>query len=102
MTTPQIVNAPRALRRSSAAVSSARARAIKNFLVAMLFLSPSLLIFIPFVFVPMLNTIQRCLYLADLTGRMAAFSWHENYPRVFANKDLYDNLRVSVAFTISA
>jgi len=75
-------------------------RAIRNFISAMLFLSPSLLIFILFVFVPLLKTIQLSLFLTDPIGRMVAFVGFENYQRVFEEKDLLNSLRVSLTFTL--
>ncbi len=100
MTTLPTVGIPRAMGRSPAAVSSARVRALKNFLVAMLFLSPSLLIFILFVFIPLLKTIQLSFYLTDPIGRMVAFSGLDNYQRVFDRKDLLNSLQVSFLFTL--
>ncbi|HEX7589126.1 MAG TPA: sugar ABC transporter permease [Anaerolineae bacterium] len=100
MTTLPSVAVPREVGRSPAAVSSARARSIKNFLTAMLFLSPSLVIFILFVFIPLLKTIQLSLFLTDPIGRMAAFNGLGNYERVFQGKDLANSLKVSFLFTL--
>lgn len=85
---------------SPSQVRSQRLRAIKNFVTAMLFLSPSLIIFILFVFVPLLKTIQLSFYLTDPIGRMAAFAGLENYQRIFQERDLYNSLRVSLLFAI--
>lgn len=100
MTTLPTVGIPRAMGRSPAAVSSARVRALKDFLAAMLFLSPSLLIFILFVFVPLLKTIQLSLFLTNPLGEMRAFVGLENYQRIFEEKDLYNSLRVSLTFAV--
>ena len=100
MTTLPSVAVPREARRSSAAVSSARARSLKNFITAMLFLSPSLVIFILFVFIPLLKTIQLSLFLTDPIGRMAAFNGLGNYERVFQGEDLVNSLKVSFLFTL--
>jgi ABC-type sugar transport system permease subunit len=75
-------------------------RALKNFLIAMLFLSPSLLIFVVFVFIPLLKTIQLSMFLTDPIGRMAAFNAPDNYQRVFQGKDLVNSLKVSFLFTL--
>jgi len=85
---------------SPSQVRSQRLRAIRNFITAILFLSPSLIIFILFVFVPLLKTIQLSLYLTDPIGRMAAFAGLENYQRIFEEKDLYNSLKVSLLFAI--
>ena len=81
-------------------VRSARVRAIKNFLVAMLFLLPSLVIFVSFVFIPLLKTIQLSFFLTNPIGEMKAFVGPENYQRVFEEKDLYNSLRVSLTFAV--
>jgi ABC-type sugar transport system permease subunit len=81
-------------------VRSRRIRSLKDFGTAMLFLSPSLLIFILFVFVPLLKTIQLSFFLTDPIGRMAAFSGLDNYQRVFQGKDLVNSLQVSFLFTL--
>lgn len=85
---------------SPSQVRSQRLRAIKNFVTAMLFLSPSLIIFILFVFIPLLKTIQLSFYLTDPIGRMAAFAGLENYQRIFQERDLYNSLKVSLLFAI--
>ncbi len=100
MTTLPTVGIPRAMGRSPTAVSSARVRALKDFLAAMLFLSPSLLIFILFVFIPLLKTIQLSLFLTNPLGEMRAFVGLENYQRIFEEKDLYNSLRVSLTFAV--
>jgi sn-glycerol 3-phosphate transport system permease protein len=82
-------------------VSSARMRALKDFGVAMLFLSPSLLIFIFFVFIPLLKTIQLSFFYTDAIGRMAGFAALDNYKRVFVeDPDLWNSLRVSITFAL--
>lgn len=98
MTISSNIGKPLAL--SSQRLRSQRLRAIKNFAAAMLFLSPSLIIFVVFVFIPLLKTIQLSLYLTDPIGRMAAFNGIENYQRIFEEKDLYNSLRVSLTFAI--
>ncbi len=95
-----VAAAVRTPKRSTRAVSSARVRAVKNFVAAMLFLSPSLLIFVSFVFVPLLKTIQLSLFLTDPIGRMVTFTGLENYQRVASEPDLLNSLRVSLTFTI--
>lgn len=97
-------NAPSSARtpaRTASQVESAkRTRAIKNFLTAMLFLSPSLIIFIVFVFVPLLKTIQLSFFLTDPIGRMVTFNGLDNYQRVFDRPDLGNSLKVSFLFTL--
>ncbi len=80
--------------------AAARVRAIRNFITAMLFLSPSLIIFIVFVFVPLLKTIQLSFFLTNPIGEMKAFVGVENYQRVFDGTDLYNSLKVSFLFAL--
>jgi len=81
-------------------VAARRARALKNFLTAMLFLSPSLIIFILFVFIPLLKTVQLSFFLTNPIGEMKAFVELENYQRIFDGKDLYNSLQVSFLFAL--
>ncbi len=81
-------------------VQSARVRSLKNFISALFFLLPSLLIFIFFVFIPLLKTIQLSLYLTDPIGRPTAFVGLENYQRIFQEKDLFNSLKVSLTFAL--
>ncbi|CAG0947184.1 sn-glycerol-3-phosphate transport system permease protein UgpA [Anaerolineae bacterium] len=89
-----------ALGRTRTAARHARIRTVKNFVAAMLFLLPSLIVFVSFVFIPLLKTIQLSLFLTDPIGRMAAFAGFENYERIFGDKDLWNSLRVSLMFTL--
>lgn len=81
-------------------VQSRRIRALKDFLTAMLFLLPSLIIFTWFVFIPLLKTIQLSLFFTDPIGRMASFAGAENYQRIFSGDDLLNSLRVSLLFVL--
>lgn len=89
-----------ATRTAHQAAAAKRARALKNFIAAMLFLAPSLIIFILFVFIPLLKTIQLSLFLTNPLGEMKAFVGLENYQQIFADKDTYNSLRVSLTFAI--
>ncbi|HEX9075805.1 MAG TPA: sugar ABC transporter permease [Anaerolineae bacterium] len=101
MTLPQSAQAtPLAATRSISAARSARIREIKDFLTAMLFLLPSLVIFFSFVFIPLLKTIQLSFFFTDPIGRMASFAGFENYQRVLQGNDLLNSLRVSLTYTL--
>jgi sn-glycerol 3-phosphate transport system permease protein len=93
-------SAERAPALTASQLRSRRFRAISNFATAMLFLLPSLLIFIFFVFIPLLKTIQLGFYFTDPIGRMAAFAGLENYERIFGDKDLWNSLQVSFFFAL--
>lgn len=98
MTIPQSMT--RAQARTPQQVRSQRIRALKNFAIAMLFLAPSLAIFIMFVFIPLLKTIQISMFLTDPIGRMTVFAGFDNYQRILEDKDLYNSLRVSLMFAL--
>ncbi len=101
MTTSQTVTTERRAAPTAATnLRSRRMRAISNFFTAMLFLLPSLIIFVWFVFVPLLKTFQLSFYLTDPLGRMAAFAGSENYERIFGGADLWNSLRVSLMYAV--
>ncbi len=93
---------PRVLPRPAAATRSARWRSIKLFITAMLFLSPSLFIFLFFVFIPLLKTIQLSLFYTNPIGQMAGFAGLDNYQRIFSEPDLVNSLRVSIMYALYA
>ena len=92
--------------RSQAAVSSQglwqgkHGRELRNSLLALAFLSPSLLVFTMFVFVPLLRSIQLSLHATNLIGQMRDFVGLEYYQRMFADPEFYHSIRVSVTFAI--
>lgn len=101
MTTPLgATTAPRTAALTASQVRSQRIRALKNFISAMLFLSPSLVIFILFVFIPLLKTFQLSLYLTNPIGEMKTFIGLENYQRVIEEPNLLNSLRVSFTFAL--
>ena len=64
-------------------LSGVRKRQIKTFLVAMLFLAPSLIVFMTFVFIPLVRSFILSAQLTDPIGRPAAFVGWEMYRRLF-------------------
>lgn len=88
------------IRRDAASIRRAQMRSIRNFLTAMLFLSPSLVIFFLFVFMPLVKTIDLSTYLTDAIGRPVERTWLENYQRIFTDKDLANSLRISLVFAL--
>lgn len=81
-------------------LSSARFRSLRNFALALLFLSPSLVIFVTFVFMPLLKTIQLSAYLTNPIVLPVALNFPENYERIFNEKDLLNSLKVSLTFAL--
>jgi sn-glycerol 3-phosphate transport system permease protein len=75
-----------------------RGRELRNFLLALGFLSPSLIVFTLFVFVPLLRSVQLSVHGTNLIGQMRDFIGLENYQRMFADPEFYNSLRVSIVF----
>jgi ABC-type sugar transport system permease subunit len=75
-------------------------RQVKTFLLAMLFLSPSLIIFLTFVFVPLVRTFWLSGYLTDPIGRPAAFVGLRQYQKLFATDVFMNSLTRSTLFVI--
>jgi len=75
-----------------------RWRALRNLLLALGFLSPSLLVFLAFVFIPLLRSFQLSLHATNPIGQMRAFVGFEHYQRMVTTPDFLNSLRVSVTF----
>jgi sn-glycerol 3-phosphate transport system permease protein len=65
-----------------------------------LFLAPSLLVFICFLFYPMLRSVYLSMTLTDPRGRVAAFVGLDNYKDLFASGQFYTNLKVTLLFVL--
>ncbi len=100
MTMLPTVGVPRAMGRSPAAVSSARIRALKNFLVAFAFLLPSLVIFVLFVFWPLWQNFWLSTYATDPIGRPSVSVGLDQYQRLLQNPDFPNSLTVSITFAL--
>jgi ABC-type sugar transport system permease subunit len=81
-------------------ISGAQRREIKKFLEALLYLSPALIIFAAFVFIPLLRSIRLSTYLTDPIGRPAKFVGLLQYQRLFATPVFLNSLRRSVQFVL--
>lgn len=77
-----------------------RKRAIKNFLEAMLYLSPALILFIAFVFIPLIRSFQISSYITDPIGRLAKFVGLLNYQRLFETPNFINSLKKSFIFVL--
>ena len=80
--------------------SGLRRRQTRAFLEAMLYLSPSLILFVIFVFVPLVRTFWLSTQLTDPIGRAAAFVGMEQYRRLFATPVFLNSLRRSLLFVL--
>lgn len=72
----------------------------KEFLTALLYLSPSLLIFIVFIFYPMVKTVYLSLYLTNPHGDAVVWKGLQNYIVLFTSETFRKNLIASVLFVV--
>lgn len=85
--------------------SRAQRRQLLNFGRAFLFLAPSLILFVTFVFVPLVRTFWLSSYLTNPIGIATKFIGLGQYSRLFANADFINSLGRStlfVAYTVPA
>ncbi len=75
-------------------------RETKKFLVAMMFLFPSLLIFATFTFIPLIRTISLSTYLTDPIGRPTVFVGLLQYERLFTTSTFINSLSRSTLFVL--
>jgi sn-glycerol 3-phosphate transport system permease protein len=88
------------LPRPNPGITRAQKREIKKFSIAMVFLAPSLIIFIAFTFVPLIQSILLSFYLTDPIGRPAAFVWFLQYERLFSTTSFINSLGRSASFVL--
>ncbi len=75
-------------------------RAIKSFLQAMLYLSPALILFMAFVFIPLIRSFEISAYITDPIGRLAKFVGLQNYQRLFNTPDFINSLQRTLMFIL--
>lgn len=75
-------------------------REIKNFLKALLYLSPALIVFLAFVFIPLVQSIKLSTFLTDPLGRAVKFVGLLQYQRLFATPEFKNSLLRSVQFVL--
>ncbi len=81
-------------------LSGVQRREIKKFLEALLYLSPALIIFAAFVFIPLVRSIQLSTYLTDPIGRAVKFVGLLQYERLFDTPVFLNSLQRSVQFVL--
>ncbi len=81
-------------------LSGVQRRQIKTFLLALLYLSPSLIIFLTFTFIPLVRSFILSTQLTDPIGRPAAFVGLEQYRRLFATPVFMNSLSRSLVFVL--
>jgi len=72
----------------------------KNFLLGIMFLLPSLLLFTVFVFYPMIKTIYLSFYLTDPAGKTLEFIGLENYSKLFQSPIFVKSLKSTALFVV--
>lgn len=77
-----------------------RKRARKNFLEAMIYLSPALILFMAFVFIPLFRSFEISVYITDPIGRLAKFVGLQNYQRLFETPNFINSLRRTLVFIL--
>ena len=81
-------------------LTGVKKREIKTFLIALLFLSPALIIFITFVFVPLMRSFILSTQLTNPIGLPVAFYGIENYRKLFATPDFVNSISRSLLFVL--
>jgi sn-glycerol 3-phosphate transport system permease protein len=84
-------------------VSPRQLRAVKSFLHALLYLSPSLILFAAFVFIPLVRSFEISAYITDPIGRLAKFVGFMNYERLFQTPVFMNSLKrtfLFIAYTV--
>jgi multiple sugar transport system permease protein/sn-glycerol 3-phosphate transport system permease protein len=75
-------------------------REIKKFLEALLYLSPALIIFAAFVFIPLARSIKLSTFLTDPIGRPVRFVGLLQYQRLFETPVFLNSLKRSIQFVL--
>ena len=84
----------------SAPKASARWRETKKVLLALAYLSPSLLIFVGFVFVPLVRSFLLSLQRTDPIGRAVGYAGLLQYQRLWDNPQFLNSLQRTLLFVI--
>jgi ABC-type sugar transport system permease subunit len=81
-------------------LSARQRRAVKTFLSALLYLSPSLILFSAFVFIPLLRSFEISAYITDPIGRLAKFVGFLNYTRLFETPGFINSFKRTSQFLL--
>lgn len=81
-------------------LTGAQRRGVMRFFEALLYLSPALIIFMAFVFIPLFRSIELSTYLTDPIGRPAKFVGFLQYQRLFETDVFLNSLKRSVQFVL--
>lgn len=75
-------------------------RAIKTFFIALLYLSPALILFIIFVFIPLVRSFEISAYITDPIGRLTKFVGLMNYERLFQTSTFMNSFNRTLLFVL--
>ena len=82
------------------AYSRARRREVKKFLLALAYLSPSLVLFLVFVFVPLVRSFILSMQRTDPIGRAVGFAGLMQYERLWTNPQFLNSLQRTLLFVL--
>lgn len=88
------------VQRKRLGVSARQLRAVKVFLQALLYLSPSLILFSAFVFIPLIRSFEISAYITDPIGRLAKFVGLLNYQRLFETPIFMNSFKQTTIFLL--
>ncbi|REE78909.1 carbohydrate ABC transporter membrane protein 1 (CUT1 family) [Paenibacillus taihuensis] len=81
-------------------IHSGRLKRLREQLLGYVFLAPSLVVFILFLFYPMVRSVYLSFQLTDPRGRVAAYAGLDNYTQMFQSSDFWSSLWITVEFTL--
>jgi sn-glycerol 3-phosphate transport system permease protein len=88
------------LRPSRSMTRGQRWREIRNLLMALAFLAPSLIVFVIFVFIPLVRSLELSIHFTNPLGQMRGDPTFDHYRTLFSKPDFFNSVRVSVMFAI--
>ena len=80
--------------------SRARRREVKRLLLALAYLSPSLLLFLVFVFIPLVRSCILSMQRTDPIGRAVGFAGLMQYERLWTNPQFLNSLQRTLLFVL--
>ena len=92
---------PRAPHPSQSVTGGKRWREFRSSFWALVFLSPSLIVFVVFVFIPLVRSVELSFHFTNPLGQMRGDMTLEHYQTLFAKPDFLNSVRVSVLFALN-
>ena len=77
-----------------------RSREIRNWLTAIPFLLPSILVFMVFIFIPLVRSVILSMYGTNPIGQMTNFVGFKYYERLFTSEQFLNSLFVTLKFVV--